>query len=268
MFRGFFDESNKSPSDIQFVMAGWTATVEEWERFSVAWHNCLSQSPVLSHFHTRSGEFRKLSSTDQDKKKLSLATVISAHEVRGYIATVKHEILSDKAEQLRKLMGTRIYDWAFMAMVPAVVVDHLERGERSRIDFIFDSCSELRACIEGYERERQKWTPSMQAAAGRVIPGDDEELIGLQAADLLAGEYSIFLNTGAREAPYTELIDAGIPIKDFEASPPIIQLAALHQYAHGVFERADLVREFVKLLKENGLTVNDLKAQLDQLERQ
>jgi len=266
MFRGFFDESNKSPSDIQFVMAGWTATVEEWERFSASWQHCLSELPALSHFHTRSEKFRKLSSTDKDKKKLALARVVASHKVRGYIATVKHEIFSDKPEQLRKLMGTRIYDWAFMAIIPAVIFDHLERGERSRIDFIFDGCSELRACIEGYEQERQKWTPSMQAAAGTVIPGDDEELIGLQAADLLAGEHSIFLNTGVKEAPYAELINAGIPIKEVEASPPI-NLAPLYQYARGVFEREDVVREFIKLLKENGLTINDLKAYLDELEK-
>ena len=48
MFRGFFDESNKSPSDIQFVMAGWTATVEEWERFSVAWHDVSPSRQYLA----------------------------------------------------------------------------------------------------------------------------------------------------------------------------------------------------------------------------
>jgi hypothetical protein len=269
MFRGFFDESNKSASRTHFVMAGWLATVEEWERFSEAWDACLLQTPLRGQpFHSRGEEFRKLHVSDRDRAKLSLAKVISKHDVRGYIATVKHEVFSNKPEELRKMMATRIYDWAFMAIIPSVLFDHLERGERSRIDFVFDGCSELRACIESYERRRQEWTPSMQATAGTVIPGEDEKLTGLQAADLLSGEHSIFLNTGTRKEPYIELENSRLPIKVVEACPPLSLLDALHQYAHEVFARDELKREFVELLKENGLTVNELKAKLDDLEKQ
>lgn len=269
MFRGFFDESNRNPDEAHFILAGWTTTVEEWERFSDDWNSCLLQTPLKGRpFHSRSKEFREMHVADREKTKIALATVICEHNLRGYVATARHEVLSGKPESLKKLMGTRIYDWAFIAIVPFVLIDYLERGERSRIDFIFDGCTELRACIESYEREKQNWTPSMQAAAGTVISGDDAELNGLQAADLLAGEHSIFMNTRTREAPYLKLLEAGIPIKEVEARPPLMQLNALLQYSREVQNRAELVKEFINLLKANGLTVNDLKAKLDDLEKQ
>src|ERR1035437_1182133 len=117
-------------------MAGWTATVDEWERFSEAWEDCRSRHPSIKYFkHYEakhpSGEFHKLTIADGNAKILALAKVISHYDVRGYIATVKHSILSSRPEQLRKLMGTRIYDWAFIAMVSTILEDFLNRGELS-----------------------------------------------------------------------------------------------------------------------------------------
>jgi len=44
MLRGFFDESNRNPKDIHFLIAGWTGRVDEWEKFTRAWDDCLSSS--------------------------------------------------------------------------------------------------------------------------------------------------------------------------------------------------------------------------------
>ena len=263
MFRGFFDESNRNPSEGQFILAGWTARVEDWERFTDDWQQSLNQEPSINYFKTyeanhQADEFYKFSETAATAKKLALAKVISKHKVRGYIATADHAILSGKPERLSKLMGTRIYDWAFIAIVTCVLGDYLNRGEQvEKVDFVFDGCSELRACIESYEETRNNKFPSpMQAIAGEAIPGDDKKLAGLQAADLLAGEHSAYLKTGVKGDCYVEFVSADLPIMEFPARPPQ-QIAELVQYAQGVYQRKELISDILKLLKDKGVNLGD-----------
>ena len=264
MFRGFFDECNRSVSDVQFIMAGWTAKVEEWESFCEAWHECLLEKPSINYFKTSeanrlSDEFYKMSIDVSAAKRLALARVICNQNVRGYIATAEHAILSDKPERLRKMMGTRIYDWAFIAMVSTILIDFLERGVRNeKIDFIFDGCTELRACIDSYEIRREEFPPSMKSICGEAIPGDDKELAGLQAADLLAGEYATYLRTGHKTAPYLALETAMKPIRAFPARPPQ-QISGLLAYAQEVYQRRELVTAMLESLKAMGVNLDDLK---------
>ncbi|MGB8061619.1 MAG: hypothetical protein WCF26_06980 [Candidatus Sulfotelmatobacter sp.] len=111
MFRGFFDECNRNPEDVRFIMAGWTATVEEWERFTEAWQGCLSSKPSIKYFKTSesnslSDQFYKFSTTDRDAKVLALSKIIASHDIRGYIALAEHNLLANRPAQLRQLIGT------------------------------------------------------------------------------------------------------------------------------------------------------------------
>lgn len=83
-----------------------------------------------------------------------------------------------------------------MNLVAMVLDDHLKLKDiEDKIDFVFDGCSELRASIESYEQERKRWVLPMQNIAGEIIPGDDRNFAGLQAADMLAGELSLYSKT-------------------------------------------------------------------------
>ena len=83
-----------------------------------------------------------------------------------------------------------------MNLVAMVLDDHLKLKDiENKIDFVFDGCSELRACIESYEQERKRWVTPMQQIAGEIIPGNDHNFAGLQAADMLAGELSLYSKT-------------------------------------------------------------------------
>jgi len=252
MFRGFFDESNRNPNDGIFILAGWTASVEEWKRFSEAWQACLLERPAL--------EFFKSSRARSNTKRIGLADVISSHNLRGYVATVKHEILSNKPKNLsilKGMTGMRVYDWALMGIVERILVDYLDRGERSeKIDFVFDHCSELAACIESYRLQKPKWPPSMQHIAGMIAPGDDQNIAGLQAADLFAGEHSAYLRTGQKSPVYMTL--SRIPIAEFPISPPPV-MESLLQYSQDVQQRAEFVHKILKSLKESGVRLDDFK---------
>jgi hypothetical protein len=253
MFRGFFDESNRNPKDVTFILAGWTASVEEWERFSEAWQACLLERPALDYF--------KSSQARSNAKRIGLANVISSHPLRGYVATVKHEILSNKPKKLRLLKGMtgmRVYDWALMGIVERILIDYLDRGERSeKIDFVFDDCSELEACMGSYRVQKPKWPPSMRRIAGMITQGDDRHIAGLQAADLFAGEHSAYLRTGQKSSVYMAF--ASVPIVDFAVSPPPV-MDSLLQYSQDVQQRAELVHEILKLLKATGVNLDDFKA--------
>jgi len=258
MFRGFFDESNRDPNSIHFLLAGWTATVKEWERFTEAWSQCLAAAPSISYFKWSeakglSDEFERFSRKTADEKKLALANVIAKHSLRGYIVSAPHEMLAGKPKELKKIMASRIFDWAFMSLIPTVIEDMLERGElMEKIDFIFDGCTELRACIESYERERVEWPPSMRQIAGEVIPGDDHDLVGLQAADFLAGEVSLYLKTTQPSAFYKAMLNQ-IPLVQTEVLPHLIQKTQeMSAYDQRVFERQAATREMMKIHKRTG----------------
>jgi hypothetical protein len=262
MFRGFFDEGNRNPLDIMFVMAGWLASVEQWEIFTSKWQACLDAKPAIKYFKsseadTLDGEFLKCLRSDAEAKKLALAKVIGGSLVYGYVVSQPHELLKEKPDRLRKFMGTRIYDWAFMALIPKVLFESLESGRREKIDFVFDGCSELRACIESYERQRLEWPPSVQAVAGEIIPGNDKELAALQAADLLTSQHCVYLKTGIVEPPYAQMKQNRII--EFSPNPPMEVIGSLIAYAKDVYERAELVHELVDDLKARGIKLDDFK---------
>jgi hypothetical protein len=86
-------------------------------------------------------------------------------------------------------MGTQIYDWAFLTATSGVLqyAEMVNLGEK--VDFVFDRRTELNACIPTYNEMKSCAWPPFMARAGECIPGDDRDLMPLQMADLIAGEF-------------------------------------------------------------------------------
>jgi hypothetical protein len=257
MGKAFCDECNKNEVDIHFIMAGWTASVESWEWFSDAWQQCLHRKPSIDYFKTSecasvNDQFGKMSKKQAASKKLSLARVITKHRLQGYVTTAPHAYLQSKPQRLRKMVGTRMYDWAFISIVSTILEHSLYLREKEEIDFVFDNCSELRSCISSYENMKPNLPLAMQQVAGVIIPGDDHKLSGLQAADLLAGEHSTYMRTGRKDESYAEMERAKVPVLVLPASPPT-SMGNLIQYADGVYKREDIVKEMLRYLKAQGI---------------
>jgi Protein of unknown function (DUF3800) len=199
--KGFFDESNKNSKHKFFLLAGWTAPVEEWETFTIAWSKCLAASPSIKYFKsseskTLSGQFERCTREIADEKKRALAKIIGSYDFRCYISSAKYESFADRPKELREFRVAGYYGWAFMNLIAMVLDDHLKLNDiENKIDFVFDGCSELRASVESYERERKRWLLPMQNIAGEIIPGNDRNFAGLQAADMLTGELSLYSKT-------------------------------------------------------------------------
>jgi uncharacterized protein DUF3800 len=266
MLKVFCDECNRHKSDVHFIFAGWTAKANDWETFSDAWNECLTDKPKIGYFKTYEAdslqdEFRFMNRSQAELKKLSLARVICRFRkcVSGYVTTVPHEYLLRKPQRVKKLVGTRVYDWGFISIVSTILEHSLYLRESETIDFVFDKCSELQSNINEYEaRGRSCFPPALRKIAGTIIPGDDKLLCGLQAADLLCGQQSVYMRTGCKPEPLAELETAKVPVLVMPASPPR-QMADVLRYAEGVVKREDMVREMLKYLKAQGIKLNDIK---------
>jgi hypothetical protein len=202
MFRAFFDESGLDPkADKTLVVGGFFSTAEEWQKASDAWDSCLSSPPAISHFSHHEatscdGPFKKFSSAQALKKMEKLAGIIADHNLQGFCATVSYSWFASRdSKASRKATGTRPYDWGFLTTTRAVLQFVEMTGVPDKVDFIFDRRKELDACIATFnEMKSYQWLDIMKFA-GECIPGDDEELVALQMADLLSGEFANLIST-------------------------------------------------------------------------
>ncbi len=152
MLTAFFDETAKDSSAL--LMAGFLGRVEDWERLSDAWDECLGSHPKIEYFKWKeanglSDQFWRFDSPSAYAKKLALANVIARFpEVNGFCVGVENAAFSERDPDISKSRaGSRPYDWAFMTTVSVVLsfADIKYPGD-DQIDFIFDECSELKAC--------------------------------------------------------------------------------------------------------------------------
>ena len=195
VFRAFFDETGRNPvEDKAFVMGGFLGRVEEWLKASDAWDECLHENPRIEYFkHSEfmnlGDQFWKFSRQQADKKILALATVIGNYDLTSFCAIVPHGLIKNKPVE-KGLIGTRVYDWGFSLAIKLALQHMRSQPEHERVDFIFDKCSELRANIENFNAMKENpFTAEFMSHAGACDPGDDREVVALQMADLLAGEF-------------------------------------------------------------------------------
>jgi hypothetical protein len=203
VFKAFFDESGKDAKDNKaFLMGGFLGSVDTWLSISDAWEEVLHESPRIEYFKSSeaqslTGEFDRWRRIEADKKVLSLATAISKFDITGFCATVSHRLFEHRDPKALNVMGTKPYDWGFLSATSGVVqyLDEAYPGDE-KVDFVFDACSELPACIEQYNFLKQD--PFLRDAmrrSGECSPGDDKEVAALQMADLLSGELSRHIDT-------------------------------------------------------------------------
>ncbi len=185
---------------------------------------------------------------------------MSARHPSGYICSISRQLLAGKPDWLRSLMGTRAYDWAFMAVICRVLGRAAERGfPGSKIDFVFDECSELRKCIESFESHVHGFPKNMKELAGVAIPGDDKDLASLQCADLLASLHSSYQETRQKNEIYEQWESLGVSMDVFPAHPPESEIRSMLHYAKETDKRQRVAHQRLKILKDQGVKLDDFK---------
>lgn len=217
MFRAFFDESGTDPKKNKaLVVGGFLGQVEEWERASDAWDACLHAAPSIDYFKeserkSLDGQFLKFNRVTADAKALSLARTLSQFKVLGFCATVSYTwFMHRDAKASRGFLGSRVYDWGFLTATSGVLqyLDTRYPENNDAVDFIFDERTELRACIDIYNRMKvNPFFSSSMRRAGECIPGDDKAIAALQMADLLAGMCCDHMDTKVRSDAFVTIRD-------------------------------------------------------------
>ncbi len=215
MLKAFFDES--TDDEKVFFMAGWLAPFEEWVKFSDVWHRELRFEKPIEYFkHNEAmglkGEFLGWTDGDRDSKMIALAQVIAKYELVGIVGGVHlpnfRTIFSGSAlpkKVLRSVVTfTEPYHWGWQCVVSGTLGYQIEvaKNTQDKVDFIFDGgLSYLDDSIENYPKLKLVLPIQAQAIAGTVFPGNDKEIVALQAADMLAGQMLLEIKTKHRPEP-------------------------------------------------------------------
>ncbi len=240
MFNAFFDESQ---ADSVFLVAGWVATAEEWTKFDAAWNAALASEPAIRCFHHYEakmveGEFGGWSNEEAQAKLAALVRVICDHDMYGVTTGLNTKSWKDafSSETLspKRLKGilkiTHHYQSCFHSAVAAVLQRQLELGHSSEVvNFIFDQQDGLlKDNIKLYSQFKNLFPEASKKIAGEIFIGDDKDTPALQAADLLAGQLTTMLKSGAGPM-YQELVKCHQVIQttayppNFETLPAIVE---------------------------------------------
>jgi len=207
MLKAFVDESGSAGRDGIFVMGGLVAFASKWDEFVEPWDAALRADVAAPFFRTasfRSPDWRTahgLSIDDANRKTEALAKIITYPPIlfsvccsvqkKDYRDIVVDSGVIGNSGRLGKLWLKTPYAYCFhnvIALTLEKIVNKL-RIVGDVVDFLFDHNDPLFDAANAMLRELRKamTIPGWRETLGDVIPGDDERLIPLQAADLLAG---------------------------------------------------------------------------------
>jgi len=222
MLKAFFDEASDDTND--FLMAGWLARFDEWESFSTAWEKELKFNPAIEYFNHNEAmgnkcQFKGWSDVDRDSKMMALAGVIARYNLVGLVGRIDIPQLDSlfsrsiaPRRQLRSVIKfTEPYHHACQCVVAVTLGYQILKAKNlaDQVDFIFDEGVRYLADIIGnYPRLKAILPAEARKIAGTIIPGNDRQIVALQAADLLAGQELLKLRIKTEPKPLA-VIDGG-----------------------------------------------------------
>lgn len=265
VLRAFFDESGTDPKENKaLILGGFIGKVEEWERASDAWDECLRQNPSIKYFshneaQSLDGQFSRFRRETADAKVLTLAKIIARFAIRGIAASVSHSWFVHRDSKAAKgMIGSRAYDWGFNTVTSGVLryVDECAPGDE-KVDFVFDERSELDGCIQMFNQMKANpfFASSAMRRAGQCSAGDDEEIAALQMADLLAWEFSKVIETKIRGDAFN-LIVSGNHIVHLPCQPPrnLPDVLKIQKLGNAIKQKA--INVLVRMKKSSPSAVN------------
>jgi len=253
VLRAYFDESGLDAHKHKaLIIGGFLASAEEWEKASDAWVACLKESPAIEYSSSRNNTCGKSN---------RLARVIAQFDLQGFCASIPHAYFAGRDPKAsRKIMGTRIYDWGFLTATSGVL-QYVERVYPCEtVDFVFDQRNELSACIATYNEMKICEWPPLMARAGECIGGDDKELMPLQMADLLSGEFFAMTN-GQKPSEAWKIIASAHPVAHLLGYLPITsqKILASQKLGKEVQDSAGCILKRIYKDKERSMElVNDV----------
>jgi hypothetical protein len=169
------------------VLAGYLATYEQWEKFSVDWQELLDMPPRWERFKMTD------IAASQDEGRWERAgwfvNVIDRHAAAFVAVAVDipefHRVLDELNFPTFKTWNP--YVFAHRALLDATIQYQHELGITEPVDFIFDEFSQEEFIRQGWKIFSATVRPEFRERIGREPRFEsDDEFLPLQAADMLA----------------------------------------------------------------------------------
>ena len=188
-YKAFCDGSKGTEPGKILLLSALVHTVPAWEKFSNDWEAALKAPPSLEHFHMR--KFRQLAgwkAIDRDLKIISLTEVILKHEPHVVSCWLSTEDYDATIRQVAPSDLRHVFSLAFQAMLHTVAEYQLQRGITVPANFVFDEEGDIgNEALIWYPAIKETAPPRVRALMGTTpVFRDDEEMLPLQAADLVA----------------------------------------------------------------------------------
>ena len=174
-------------------MAGYVAPVENWLAFSDEWQKILDLNEH-PHRPMKKAKMRAMRHPRGLKRAEMFYRVIEAHAVAAFSCTIDAAGMRQALAEFPwpswvinpgKLANP--YYFAFQAITESLAVVQEEFGLFEPVDFVFDEISCKSPCIDGWMDIKKFSRPEISKYLGHTpIFRPEEELLGLQAADLYA----------------------------------------------------------------------------------
>jgi hypothetical protein len=187
VLQAFIDDSaSDSRHDRRLFLAGYLATVDVWERFSDDWAAVLSQPPVLRSLHM-SGSWAGFTAAQKEAKIDALVGVLAKYRPLSIECSISQR---DYVEIVRPNAPYDLrhpYFTCFMGILNGVSKLLYDEGLDGPVDLIFDEQGNVGTNAAIWYEVIKQMIPGLAGnLGGQPIFRKDEDMIPLQAADLLA----------------------------------------------------------------------------------
>ncbi|HKZ76891.1 MAG TPA: DUF3800 domain-containing protein [Pyrinomonadaceae bacterium] len=205
MAKVFIDDSGSSKEEPLMWVAGWVGEVSTWEKFSTEWDQTLNANnpkPIryFKHSEARSRTkcFTSFSETEADEKTVLLAeTIANEHPIYGVAYYVFRPFLNAMIEkysvkQVHQYLKDPFYI-CLNSLVGYVIGSQFRNYPDDKVDFVFDGkpgSAQANRVMAQWEtlKEFGLGPETLRKNMGTILPMNDQEVLPLQAADLLASQ--------------------------------------------------------------------------------
>lgn len=192
MIEAYSDDSGRGQPPV-FVYAGWVSTVDKWAEFANAWEQALLIPPSVRFFKMKDaaaleGEFGRFDETLRNERLSILMDIINDYVDYGVSVSVRQDHYTEVFDRVLSITYDSPQQFAATHLMARIVGWERMDLRNSKVKFIFD---EMNATEEAeiqhfWNLTRQRGPAWVRRRIGRVVVEDDEDILPLQAADILA----------------------------------------------------------------------------------
>jgi uncharacterized protein DUF3800 len=224
------DDSNKGQeNEPAFILAGFLATVPNWEDFTDAWQNELDHEPSITLLKSSEAlnlrwNFAGWSAEERDQRLLAFVKIIRDHVfARVHTSIVKRDF--DRIFAGFKGALEKIYPEAVISLVTRTMHFAQRRKMRQPFEYVFDAGILSPNQLKNLHREALQRMPQKARWIKRFRHDTDDNFYPLQAADLYAGYYRAKLVAEANDEVFrSPVLDALLAIPEIDATTTEYQM--------------------------------------------